>query len=906
MIGKTLAHYQITAHLGTGGMGEVYQASDIKLARSVAIKLLPAAFASDADRLARFSREAQMLAALNHPNIAQIYGIEESGETPCIVMELVQGETLHARIQRGPIPVNEALGILKQIAEGLEAAHDKGVIHRDLKPGNIMLTEDGKVKVLDFGLAKAYEGPSGNPALSNSPTMASIATNAGMIVGTAAYMAPEQAKGRAVDRRADIFALGCILYEMLTGKRAFDGEDVTDILGAVLRIEPDWSQLPENVPPSVRRLLRLYLEKNPKNRRSDATDVRLDIEHVLKEPADTQQVTLLEAPKRPLWKRAVPVLAALIIGVLAGGAVWKLWPVSAAMPPLTRFSIILPKDQNFTNTGRELVAISSDGTQMVYVANTRLYHRQMSELEARPIPGTEVFQGVLNPVFSPDGKSLVFQAVSDRTLRKIAVTGGASVTLCSADNSMFGVSWGDDGIVFAEGSKGISRVSENGGKPELLIKPESDERLYGPQILPGGQSILYTAVAGNATWDKAKIYVQSLKSATPRQLLVDGGRDARYVFTGHLVYAYQATVFAIPFDSNSLKVIGGPTPVVEGVRAANGNATAASQFSFAANGTLIYIPGSNSAGNDTPRTLAYLDRKAGSLERLKIPFQGYAYPRVSPDRKYAAVTVEGEKDNIWIVDLTGAVAPRQLTLGSKNRSPVWSPDGQTIAFDSDRDGDRAIFRQKADGTGVAERLTKAEAGSFHAPESWSPDGKYLSYLISDLSGKVSLSILSIPDKKVTAFAESAAKLTVESTFSPDGRWLAYMSNETGTNEIFVQPFPATGAKYSVAKGGQPFWSRDGKELYFNPGAGKIGVISITTKPTFSFGEPIIFATSGLTSRAPSGSERMWDIAPDGQRLIGVADASLGANPEGNAEAPALRIEVVENWFTDLKERVPVK
>src|SRR5689334_7683867 len=341
MIGKTLAHYQITAHLGSGGMGEVYQASDMKLARSVAIKLLPAGFASDADRLSRFSREAQMLAALNHPNIAQIYGIEESGEMPCIIMELITGETLQARIARGPIPVNEALAILRQIAEALEAAHDRGVIHRDLKPGNIMLTEDGKVKVLDFGLAKVYESPTGNTSLTNSPTMASLATNAGMIVGTATYMSPEQAKGRNVDRRTDIFALGCILYEMLTGKRAFDGEDVTDILGAVLRIEPDWSQLPESVPMHVRRLLRLYLEKNPKNRRSDATDVRLDIEQVLKEPAGTTQVPV-QSVKRSMWKRAIPIaITALVAGVVATFAPWNL----KQSPPkaVTRFPLMLPQ-----------------------------------------------------------------------------------------------------------------------------------------------------------------------------------------------------------------------------------------------------------------------------------------------------------------------------------------------------------------------------------------------------------------------------------------------------------------------------------------------------------------------------------------------------------------------------------
>jgi len=359
MVGTTLAHYKITSHLGSGGMGDVYQATDTKLGRSVAIKLLPDAFASDAERLSRFDREAQVLASLNHPNIAQIYGIEESGGTRCIVMELVQGETLHDRIKRGPLTVHEALTITKQIAEALEAAHEKGIIHRDLKPGNVMLTGDGRVKVLDFGLAKAMSGANAsasNPNLSNSPTMMSMAaTNVGVILGTAAYMSPEQAKGRAVDRRTDIFALGCILYEMLTGKRAFDGEDVTDILGAVLRVEPDWSQLPDSLPSGVRNLVRLCLEKNAKNRRSDATDVRLDIEQALKEPVDTIGIAQLpvESVKRPLWKRAIPiVIAAFVAGVIATFAPWNL----KQSPPktVTRFPLILPQDQSLIMAAGDL------------------------------------------------------------------------------------------------------------------------------------------------------------------------------------------------------------------------------------------------------------------------------------------------------------------------------------------------------------------------------------------------------------------------------------------------------------------------------------------------------------------------------------------------------------------------
>jgi serine/threonine-protein kinase len=883
-------------------MGDVYQARDTKLGRNVAIKLLPAAFAADTERLSRFGREAQVLASLNHINIAQIYGLEESGEMRCIVMELIEGETLQARITRGPIPFAEALTITKQIAEALEAAHDKGIIHRDLKPGNVMLTTEGKVKVLDFGLAKAYDANIANPSLSHSPTMVSMAaTNAGVILGTAAYMSPEQAKGRAVDRRTDIFALGSILYEMLTGKRAFDGEDVTDILGAVLRIEPDWSQLPDGLPPAVHRMLRLYLEKNPKNRRSDATDVRLDIEQVFKE----QEQPAIVAPqpvdvvKLPLWKRAVPVVLALLIGgVIAGTAIWSFRPAAAL--PITRFPIALAEGQSFTNAGRMVVAISPDGSQLVYVANQRLYHRAMSELEARPIPGTESFQAVLNPVFSPDGRSVVFLAGgSDRTLKKIAVTGGASVTLTPPlEENLFGMSWGDGAIVFGQGSRGIFRVSENGGKPELLVRAEAGELLLGSQVLPDGETLLYTVAPTGDQWDKGKIFAKSLKPGVTRKLIIDGGADGHYVSTGHIVYAYQGTLFAVPFDLKRLQVTGGQAPVLEGVRRGVGSA----QFSLSNNGSLIYVPGPVLVSGGEGRTLAFLDRKA-AVERLKLPVKGYSFPRLSPDGKRVAVSTDDTTpNNVWIIDLGGGIAPRQLTLGGSNRYPVWSADGQRVAFQSDREGDFGIFWQKADGTGTAERLTKPEKGIAHIPDSWSPDGKKFSFTAVKGS-ETAVWIFSLQDNKASVFAEKAGSIIGRAAFSPDGQWLAYQSSETGTMQIFVQPFPGTGAKYPVVRGGHPFWSPDGREIVYNPAAGAIGVVSITTRPAFSFGEPTLLpgGTSGLQSKNPATDPRVWDFAPDGKRLLGVT-----ASGNDSLFAGLPQIQVVLNWHEELKQRVPVK
>ena len=518
----------------------------------------------------------------------------------------------------------------------------------------------------------------------------------------------------------------------------------------------------------------------------------------------------------------------------------------------------------------------------------------MSDLEARPIPGTETFQAIVNPVFSPDGRSLAFYASSDRTIKKIAVTGGAAVTLCPTD-APFGISWGEDGVTFGRGAAGIFRVTDNGGTPEQLITVKADEAAFGPQVLPGGKAILYTVRGADSDWDKAKIYVQSLDPGSARQLVIDGGREARFVSTGHIVYAYQGTVFAIPFDVKQLKKTGGPTPIVEGVRN-SGATTGASQFVFADNGTLIFVPGPLSGGSSgVARTLALRDRSGNTLERLNIPQRAYIFPRVSPDGKRVAASTEDDRPEVWIIDLAGTSAPRQLTLGGNNRNPVWSADGLRVAFRSNQNGADSIFWQKADGTGTAEPLTKAEVGAAHVPQSFSSDGKYLTYTVVK-SGEPSVWILSLEDKKATQFAAQASN----PDFSPDVRWLAYQSNEAGRMQIFVQPFPAADAKYSVVPGGHPFWSHDGSELFYNAGQLLIGVVRINTRPAFSFAEPFVFATAGLVSRNPQGSARVWDVAPDHKRLIGVTDAV-----EATAGEPAaLRIDVVLNWFTDLLAKVP--
>src|SRR5712692_9635336 len=864
--GSRLGPYEILAPLGAGGMGEVYRARDTKLGRDIALKILPDTFTHDPERLARFRREAQVLASLNHPHIGAIYGLDEANGQQFLVLELVDGESLDKRIAHGRIPVDESLGIAKQIGEALEAAHEKGIIHRDLKPANIALTKDGNVKVLDFGLAKAVEPASGTSLdLANSPTITSPAmmTSFGMILGTAAYMSPEQAKGRGADKRSDVWAFGCVLYEMLTGKRAFRGEDVSDTLAAVLRGEPDWTALPAEVSPGIRMLLMRCLEKDRKKRIADISTALFLID----EPA-------IVAPRTPMWRRAIPFLVTVILaGALVGGVAWNRRPSSIPLT-ITRFPLTLAGGQEFTNDGRQVVAISTDGTHLVYVANQRLHLRSMSDLEAIAIPGTEIPQGVLNPVFSPDGRSIAFWSGADQTVKRIAINGGAAVTICPAERP-FGMSWDADGILFGQSRAGIMRVLASGGEPEILVKINGGEIAYGPQMLPDGRTLLFTLATGTGTdrWDKAKVVVQSSRSGE-RKTLIDGGSDGRYLPTGHIVYARGGTLFAVRFDLRRLEVTGEPVPIVEGVRRGNspGVTTGVAHFSVSNTGSLIYVPGPVSTAADQ-RALARLDRKGGT-EPLKLPSGPYEFPRVSPDGKHLAFgTDDGKEAIVWIYDLSGTSAMRRLTFGGRNRFPIWSADGARVAFQSDREGDLGIFWQRADGTGTAERLTRPEQGTSHFPESWDPNGERFLFSVSKGSSDsgVSLWTFSLQEKKAEPFGgvqESGAPLT-QAIFSPDGRWVAYGSTETGMDAVYVQPFPATGAKYQISKdrGQSPLWSPDSKEIFYVGGAGgtqpagQLVVMSLTTQPTFTFGNPVAVPSGRLQLSGGLNVPRRFDIGP---------------------------------------------
>jgi serine/threonine protein kinase/Tol biopolymer transport system component len=917
--GTRLGSYEIVSLLGAGGMGEVYRARDTKLDRDVAIKVLPDLFVSDPERVARFQREAKTLAALNHPHIGGIYGLEDAGGVHALVLELVDGPTLADRIAQGPIPCDDALPIARQIAEALEAAHEAGIIHRDLKPANIKLRPDGTVKVLDFGLAKTLEPASGASAsVTASPTITTPAmmTGIGMILGTAAYMSPEQAKGRPADKRSDVWAFGCVFYEMLTAKRPFEGEDVSDTLAAVLRAEPDWKGLPTSLSPTVAMLVRRCLERDRRRRIGDVSTIRFLLDEQLP-AASPQAAGRVAGWLSPLTLAAAAVALTVAAATLGGALSWNARP--RAVPPIpSRFVVPLGEGQTFSNLGDQVVAVSPDGSKIAYTANNGLYLRSISDLEAQTVRGTDV--NPRRPMFSPDGLALAYFSVEERALKRIAATGGAPVTVTALDslNAPLGGTWSGEHIFFGQfggPSHGIVTVPAAGGKLELVAKTNPDEFADAPQLLPDGEHLLFTVGRGTSAerWEKSQILVQSLKTGE-RKVVVDGGSDGRYLKTGHLLYALSGVVYAVRFDSRTLQVIGGPVPVLEGVRRALGGSTGAAQFSISDNGTLAYIPGPLSVSSAL-MSLAWLDRK-GVVEPLKLLPGSYRDPRISPDGKRLAFgTDDGREATVWVYDLSGATSMRPLTIGGKNRYPVWSADGQRIAFQSDREGDLAIFWQPADGGGKAERLTKPEQGTAHVPESWSPDGKWL--LLSATKESDSRSVgytvaslmLSLDDRKTVPFGDVQSTQPVNAVFSPDGKWIAYTMRGPGSvSQIYVQPFPPTGAVYQITRSTvrnahHPFWSRDGRELYYIPAAGGFAVVSITTRPTFAFSDPVSLSRGplGFFEGGP-GNTRQNDATDDG-RVVTIMAGNPSQAPPGSGQA---QFHIVLNWLEELKARVPAR
>jgi serine/threonine-protein kinase len=891
--GSRVASYEILQPLGAGGMGEVYRARDTKLGRDVAIKVLPESFALDAERLARFQREAQVLASLNHPNIAQIYGFEDSRNSgvQCIVMELVEGEALDQRLRRGPIPVDETIRIAHEIALALEAAHERGIVHRDLKPGNVMVTPDGKVKVLDFGLAKAFEQTT-NPNVSNSPTLSFAATQAGIVLGTAAYMSPEQARGRSVDKRSDVWAFGCVIFEMLTGKRIFDGTDASEILAGVIKSDPEWTQLPESLPPMLRVFLRRCLEKDPKRRVHDIGDVRLALEGAFDVPAVASSTTL-PAAQHPSSVRtlAFVALAILVAAAVGGFVVWRMRPSTAQ--PVTRLSASAPSSVRIGTpaTDGDLV-ISPDGSHMVFqsgqsVDTVQLFVRALDRLEPEPVRGLVAPRG---PFISPDGNWIGY--FEGATMKKVAMNGGPSVAICNFVGAPRGATWGPNDIIFAtsDAATGLLRVPAGGGDPQVLTKPGPEADHTMPEFLPGGEAVLFTILprAGIAL-DTAQIAVLNLKTGK-QDILIRGGTNPRYAASGHIVYAAGGTLRAVPFDLNRLEVKGNPIPVVENVLTKN---QGAADFAISKNGTLSYITGV--AQGSAERTLVWIDRQ-GHEEAIPVPTRAYVYPRIAPDGSRAALDIRDQENDIWIWDFSRRTLTRLTFDPGLNRGIAWSPDGKRLAFSAQREGGENVYWQAADGTGAAERLTKDQ--NEQLPNAFTPDGKRILYSQPG-SAPFDIGIVDVEgDHKVEMLFHSMySELNAE--VSPDGRWLAYESNESRTTEVYVRPFPDINAgRWQISTGGgtRPLWSRNGRELFYISGS-KMMKVDIQTGAAFSAGTPEMLFQGGFISPQTG---RNYDVTADGKRFLMIKDAR-----PVDSSAPPSQLVVVLNWFEELKRLVPV-
>jgi len=895
-VGTRLGPYEVLAQIGAGGMGEVYQAHDTKLGRDVAIKVLPPDFLNDPQRLARFQREARMLAALNHPNIATIYGLEQSGGATCLVMELVPGETLANRVKSGPLPVEEAMRLAVQVAEALEAAHEKNIIHRDLKPTNVKVTPEGKVKVLDFGLAKAFAGDAENDDPSNSPTLSATATMQGVILGTAAYMSPEQARGKMCDKRADIWAFGCLLYELLTGEHMFRGETVTEILAAVLKEEPDWRALPASTPSKIRDLLRRCLQKDLRRRLHDAADARIEIEEALAAPADEEPAAAAKG-LRVRWREIlVWGVASLLLAGFISMAVWKLKPSSTSPPqPVTRTVINLAPGQQLAGLDSgPSVALSPDGTHLAYVASQggaqQLYLRVMDTLDAKPIPGTE---GAINPFFSPDGQLVGF--FGDGKLKKVSISGGAALTLGDATRP-YGANWGSRGMIafVPSNGSGLQQVSDEGGMPQPLTHLEKGELNHlWPEFLPGGKAVLFAAGSTSFNFTNARVAVQSVGTGERRNL-VQVGTNPRYAPTGHLVYAQGGSLMAVQFDPQRLAITGTAVPVVEGVL--QSPVSGAAQYSFSATGSLVYVPGGVQSNQSK---LVWVSRN-GAEQPLAAPARAYRGPRLSPDGHQVAVAIQEQESQVWLYDLSRETLTRLTFGGTVNNNPSWTPDGKRIAFESNKEGPLNIFWQLADGTGGLERLTTSEY--VQVPHSWAPDGQLLAYAEATSTTGYDIWMLRMGEsstgsgqvRKAQPFLRTRFDEAVP-RFSPDGRWLAYVSNESGRNEIYVQPYPGPGGKWQISteSGREPVWNRNGREVFYRSGD-KMMAVEITTQPSFIMGKPRMLF-EGRYRPTPATSPN-YDVSPDGQRFLML-------KPVEQEQAAPTQINVVLNWFEELKRRM---
>jgi len=893
--------YEILGKIGEGGMGEVYRALDKNLSRPVAIKILPNAFAEDKERLARFEREAKLLAVLNHPNIAAIHGLEEAGGRRFLVLEMAEGETLKTKLDRGPIEVDEALELCRQVAEGLEAAHEKGIIHRDLKPGNIMLMPEGKVKILDFGLAKAYLSESSDIDIATSPTITAQMTEPGVILGTAGYMSPEQARGREVDKRADIWAFGCILYECLTGRRAFPGDTVPDTLAQVLKGEPDWSALPAITPINIKTLLHRCLRKNPKTRLREIGDARIEIDEAGFHPAEERTISR----RFPLgWIFAIG-MAFILIGVLVRPLIWKTYksvlsvgPTASAIKLEPGYSLDgLP--ERFGWPTRTAMVISRDGMFIIYCASKdgeaskakpQLFMRRLDKLEAKPIPGTE---GGIAPFLSPDNRWVGFWA--EGKLFKVAVEGGIPEPLCDV-KWPFGFSWcPDNQIIYAsEYSRGLLRVSGDGGIPEILTEPDKSKNEFShrlPHCLPDGRSVLFTITKHG--WDiEPHIAILDLKTRK-WSLLIENASDARFVPSGHVLFLRQGRLMAVPFDLARLELRGREASVIDGVMQSMNTWGSyqyvdAGQMTVSDSGSLVY-----SAGGilpDSAYLLVWVDQK-GDAERIISQKGPYFRPRLSNDGGRIAYALWGRQQGVWIYDI-GRATSSLLTDEGRPSNVVWTPDGKRLLFSQHAPSSKDIFWMPVDASSSAEPLLSG--GNDKWVGSLSPDGSKLAFVLNN-GDNWDINILDLRSRRAEPFLNSQS-FEAFPEFSPDGRWLAYCSDESGRKEVYVRPFPGPGGRWQISHQGgtQSVWVRDGRQLFYRS-EDKVWVVDTRTEGDFWASKPrLLFTNPNYFLGEPL---RGFDVSIDGKRFLMV-------QTEEEKQRPISEMVLIQNWFEELRRIVP--
>jgi len=886
--GKMLSTYRLVDKIGEGGMGVVWKAVDSALSREVAIKILPDLFARDAERLSRFEREARLLASLNHPNIAAVYGLHEAEGARFLSMEMIGGEDLAHRLQAGQIPVEEAIRIALQVAEGLEAAHEHGVVHRDLKPANIQVTPDGRVKILDFGLAKALTGEtsttSADPSL--SPTVAAAGTMAGVILGTAAYMSPEQAKGKTVDRRADIWAFGAVLYEMLAGRKLYDGETISDILASVLKTDPDFEALPAATPPALRSLLRRCLEKDPRSRLRDIGDARIALEEILSGgpgPAETPAMM----PAAPATRRSAWVVAALVavVAALAGAtATWMLGPAPSRTMPY-HLEVSLSGDLPLLQIQGSAVALSPDGEYLAYVTGTpsdvsatKLHVRYLGRLEDTELSGA---QGAYNPFFSPDGQWVGF--VTPNELKKISISGGTPLTLCPVSLSR-GAAWGEGGtIVFAPSpSSGLMRIPAAGGQPTELTKLAEGETSHRwPQFLPGGRQVLFTSYTSGDR-NAGRIEVVDVDTGK-RTVLQQGGTYGRYVASGHLLYINGGTMFAAPLDLGTLKLTALPAPVLQEI---SNSIEGGAQYDVSRNGTIVYLTGQVAGARNT---LVWADPQ-GRMTPVSSVRREYQTPRLSPDGKRIAtvITADGNAD-IWVHDLERDTQTRLTFDEARDLYPVWSPDGRYVYFTSSRGGKWGIYRKRSDGSGDEDLVMESEVET--DVYSVSPDGRFLAYHDQSTAGDPWVLPLD-GEKREPRRVFQSGSADGDPVFSPDGRWISYDSDESGRWEVYVRPVEGGGGKWQVSAQGGEFarWSRDGRWLYYRERSGGVWRVPVkVTSDSIEAGRP------EKLFEVDAGIQQDWDVSGDGQRFLFVQTETAAGGGGGNKAKLAL------NWFEDLRK-----